>query len=221
MALAVDAVSSSENSAQTSLTWAHTCTGSNRLLLVGIVFYRNSNSAIDDVTYNGVSMDEVPSSTTNNGEYFVAVYSLVAPATGSNNIVVSMSGSAPFELSAGGISFTDAHQTVPLGTANTATGTSSAPSVTISSGTDQIVFANLAMLHNGTLSVGALQTSRWNDIGASGFLKYAGSTEPGDASTTMSWSNTTSQAWAITGVPVKPTTVASAGTGSLLLLGVG
>lgn len=32
----------------------------------------------------------------------------------------------------------------------------------------------------------------------------AGSTEPGASSTTMSWSNSTSQAWAIAAVPVKP-----------------
>lgn len=222
MALAFDAASSSEGTLVTSLTWSHTCTGSNRVLVVGISFYKNGNSFISGVTYNSVAMTLVPSSGTNNGSYYVEQWYLIAPSTGANNIVVSVSGNGPFELSAGAVSWTDAHQTTPLGTAQTATGVSTAPSVTVSSGAGEYVMDTLILIHSGTLSVGSAQTSRWNDIGAAGFTKYAGSTEPGDSSTIMSWSNTTPQDWAITAVNIKPVTAVSSGSSSnLLLLGAG
>jgi len=216
MALTVDAATSAENSLQTSLTWSHTCTGSDLVLVVGISFYQNTNSFVSGVTYNSVAMTLIPNSSTNNGAYFSLMYGLIAPSTGANDIVVTMGGNAPFELGCGAISWTDAHQTTPFGTANTATGNSTSPSVTVSSGASEVVMANLIILHSGTLSVGAAQTSRWNEIGASGFTKYAGSTEPGDASTIMSWSNTTTQTWAITAVPIKPTAAVSAGSSSNL-----
>jgi hypothetical protein len=105
-------------------------------------------------------------------------------------------------------SFTGVDQVTPIGTANTATGNSTAPSVVISAATDDLVFAHTTIEHAGTLSVGAGQTSRYSFIGSSGFNKYAGSTEPGAASVTMSWSDTTGGPWAITGVPLKPATAA-------------
>lgn len=103
---------------------------------------------------------------------------------------------------------------------NTATGTSTTPSVIVSSAADQIVVDGLTIVHSGTLSVGASQTQRWNIIGGNGFLKSGGSTETGAASSTMSWSNSTSQDWALAAVPIKP--VSTAITSHLgTLLGIG
>ena len=222
MALAVDAASSSEATSATSLTWSHTVSGTNRLLVVGVQFYKNVNSFISGITYNSVALTPVTGAAINTSNYYVDLWYLIAPSTGSNNIVVSYGGGAPFETGCGAVSFTDAHQTVPYGAAVTATGNSSSPSVTVSSGTGEFVMDTMSIIHNGTLSVGAGQTARWNDIGASGFTKYAGSTEPGDASIVMNWSNTTAQEWAITAVNIRPTAAVSSSTGSkLLLLGVG
>jgi hypothetical protein len=222
MALAVDAVTTLEENSDSSHTASHTCSGADRLLLACIAHRMNGSEFISAITYNSVSMTAVPSSVLNNGIYRVSMYYLIAPDTGSNTFSITYSGGTYLGIGIGLISFAGAHQTVPLGTAVTASGTSSATSVTVSSSSEEIVVDVLNMVHNGTLSVGTGQTARWNDIDPGGFFKYAGSTEQGGASTTMSWSNTTSQAWVQAAVPVKPTAVVSAGNSSnLLLLGAG
>lgn len=200
-ALAVDAIGSDSGSGS-SLTFAHTCSGSNRLLVVWVSYY-DSFDTPTGVTYNGVAMTAIPSSTAANGDYKIAGYYLINPATGTNNVVISFTGSM-FDIGAGSVSFTDAHQTTPLGTAVTATGTSTTPSVTVSSAAGEIVLDGLVIVHSGTLTVDGSQTQQWKANTGNAFIKYAGSTEGGAASTTMSWSNSTSQAWAAGAVPVKP-----------------
>lgn len=209
MALAVDSTSQAAGSGGGPFTWAHTCAGSDRLLLVGIAHY-DSSDPVDSVTYNGVALTAVPSGSTTNGQYWIDLYYLIAPDAGTYNIVVTVAGNV-FDFGAGATSLTGVHQTVPLGTAATATGTSTTPSVTVSSAADELVFDSLVIIHSGTLTVGAGQTQRWNAIAAFGFIKYAGSTEGGAASTTMSWSNSSSQTWAIVAVPIKPTGGGSGG----------
>ena len=199
---AVDSVSSFASNGAGPFTWAHTCSGSDRLLRVTTSHF-DSSDTISSITYNGVALTAVPGGSTNNGQYYVTAYYLIAPDTGTHDIVVTVSGSV-FDFGAGAISYTDAHQTTPLGTAVTATGTSTTPSVTVSSAADELVDDGLVIIHGGTLSVGAGQTQRWNAIASSGYIKYAGSTEGGAASTTMSWSNSSSQTWAIVAVPIKP-----------------
>lgn len=205
---AVDSVSSFGSNGAGPFTWAHTCSGTDRLLRVTTSHF-DSSDTIDSITYNGVALTAVPGGSTNNGQYYVTAYYLIAPDTGTHDIVVTVTGSV-FDFGAGAISYTDAHQTTPLGTAVTATGTSTTPSVTVSSAADELVDDGLVIIHGGTLSVGAGQTQRWNAI-AGGFIKYAGSTEGGAASTTMSWSNSSSQTWAIVAVPIKPTGGGSGG----------
>ena len=205
---AVDNVSSFASNGAGPFTWSHTCSGSDRLLRVTTSHF-DSSDTISSITYNGVALTAVPGGSTNNGQYYVTAYYLIAPDTGTHDIVVTVTGSV-FDFGAGAISYTDAHQTTPLGTAVTATGTSTTPSVTVSSAADELVDDGLVIIHGGTLSVGAGQTQRWNAIASSGFIKYAGSTEGGAASTTMSWSNSSSQTWAIVAVPIKPTAGAPA-----------
>lgn len=93
MAIAFDAATDGGNNGgtTTSLTFAHTCTGADRLLVVCVV----GDTVTDDVTgvtYNGVSMTLVltnaPGSIFNR---FLYLFYLVAPATGSNNVVISAS----------------------------------------------------------------------------------------------------------------------------------
>lgn len=210
MALAIDAISSAHGTGS-SLTFAHTCSGLNRLLVVWVSYF-DSADAPTGATYNGVAMTAIPSSTAANGNYKIAGFYLIAPATGTNNIVVSFSG-AMSDMGAGAVSFTDAHQTTPLGTAVTATGTNTTPSVTVTTSAGEIVVDGLVIVHGGTLTVDGSQTQRWNSIASNGFQKYAGSTETAaGASTPMNWSNSSSQQWAIGAVPIKPV---SAGGGTM------
>lgn len=81
----------------TSLTWNFTASGANRLLFVGVFGDLLSNDAtgnhISGVTYNGVALTEIARKAENNGavgsDRWSYVFMLVAPATGTNPIVVS------------------------------------------------------------------------------------------------------------------------------------
>src|SRR6476619_6975756 len=115
MAVAFDAVGPSSAGAGAAgvsgagaLTWSHTCTGSQLLLLVGV----GVGGAISDgntvaVTYNGVSMTDCGAGKihTNAGTLgFVQLFYLIAPATGANTVSIN-SGAAAGDVTGGSISF--------------------------------------------------------------------------------------------------------------------
>jgi hypothetical protein len=183
------------------LTYSHTCTGSDLILLVSANLKRLGSETVTGVTYDGVALTLIDSDV--GGQRYASLWYLVGPATGANDIVVSVSQTVQ-SVDSGSISLTGVDQSVPLGTANTANGSGTAPSVTVSAATDDLVVDALCIENAGTLSVGASQTQRYNAVGADGWNKRAGSTEPGAASVTMSWSDTVGGQWAIVAVPVKP-----------------
>lgn len=126
MAIALDATSNG-NATSTSITIAHTCTGADRILFVGVYYQGGDN--FTSVTYNGVALTQIAK--VNNGlAIWGALYYLVAPSTGTNNIVVTVSASA--FLGAGGVSYTGAKQSgqPDASTTNTGSGTSLTTSVT-------------------------------------------------------------------------------------------
>lgn len=93
MAISFDTASSVSAGVVTSVTHAHTCSGSNRILWCGV---QNSGTAstISGVTYAGVSMTLANSvSDTGNGE-FISLFYLINPSSGTNNVVVSCSSSS-------------------------------------------------------------------------------------------------------------------------------
>jgi len=117
MAIAFDASSNTELSANlTSYSQSHTCSGSNRILFVGVNAIDTPYNQITGVTYNGVSMTLIDSrfKASDRGTY---LYRLIAPATGANNITVSASSGTRFSLD--GISFTGVDQTTPIDVSTT------------------------------------------------------------------------------------------------------
>lgn len=219
MAIAVDSVSTAHGNGASPFTLNHTTAGSDRLLIVGVSIH-HVNSEVISMTYNGVEMTLVPDTGEYNGQYYCVMYYLVAPATGSNTVSISTSDQV-YDIGIGVISLTGVHQSVPLGTALQTTGTSTTPSVTVSSAADELVVDALCINNNGALAVHASQTSRWNATTGNAFIKYAGSTEVGAASTTMSWTNGTSQNWSMAAVPIKPVGAAPPATGVRTLASTG
>ena len=200
MALAVDAVSTINNSAAGPSTTTHTCAGSDRLLVVCLAFY-HSSAFVSALTYNGVALTFFDAFS--DFQYNSQIWYLVAPATGANTLSITFSGSV-FGMGLTAISFTGADQSTPLSAFTSASGTSTTPSIAVSSAADQIVVDSLCITHSGTLAVGASQTERANFISNSGAIKHGASTEPGAASTTMDWSNSSSQGWVLSGAAVMP-----------------
>jgi hypothetical protein len=226
MALAFDAASTAKISNNaTTITWSHTCTGSELGLLVGVSYRNDVAQTITGVTYNGVAMTSV-GTIANGGTVAVDIWKLSAPASGAHNVVVTFSANVGRAVT-GAVSFTGAHQTTAslTGTFASATGTSTAPSVAVTSAAGEIVLDTVG-INSSTVdaTVGAGQTSLWNDVTANGGAdkEGAGSTEAGAASVTMSWTTGSSHVWAIGGVSVVPAVAAAASTAkNLLLLGVG
>jgi hypothetical protein len=108
MAIAFDSTATANQASGATLTFSHTCSGSDRILLVGVVTEIASPDIVTGVTYNGVAMTQL-------GKVFsgdldeVYLYALIAPATGANNVVISVSNALAFTYG-GSVSYTGAYQ---------------------------------------------------------------------------------------------------------------
>lgn len=122
-AIAFDAAGGPQYSGSaTSITWSHTTTGSDRIL---IVFHHLASAAGDigtGCTYNSVAMTLIDKhQNTANGVGYTYLYYLVAPTTGANSVVCSTSAAAAQEGAS--MSYTGASQTgQPDSFANSASG---------------------------------------------------------------------------------------------------
>jgi hypothetical protein len=219
MAVAYETHNSGGGSLVSSISFNLTVTSAD-CLWVGTAFYQNGNTFVSGVTFNGDSFTEVPNSAKNNGSLWVQQFYLVAPDVGTFTLQVTYGGSAAFDIGVVAVAFTGVDQTTPIGTAVTASDSSTTPSVTVTANADDFVVDILGIAHSGTLTVGANQTQRANTT-AGGFYKYATSTQDGGDGGVMSWSNSTSQAWAISAVPIKAVSAAATLPHHLMLLGVG
>ena len=207
--------------ANTTKTFAHDSgTGDNRLLIVKV----NSTAAVSAVTYAGVALTNTDGAasamtvTNATSGSITSIWKLVAPASGTNNVVVTVSSSYLYVIAE---TWTGVHQTTPLGTFGSATGNDTTPTVTITSATDEVVTDAVAAASltraNTVITVGSGQTSEgsllWLDLTfASGYaFRGAGSYETGAASTVMSWTAAGTSQWGILAVPIKPQTAGGGG----------
>jgi hypothetical protein len=108
-AIGFDAVTSANGSATSSFTFAHTCTGSNLILFAMIG--DAAGGLFTAATYNAVSMSQIGTNQIDGSSAGASgMWNLVAPATGSNNVVFSISNPADVEWGAAS-SYTGAAQT--------------------------------------------------------------------------------------------------------------
>lgn len=89
-AIAFDASSTAVLSTGTTLSWNHTTTGSDRLLVVGV--FGSATDQLTGITYNAVAMT-VCGKVQVTGDRWIYFYFLVGPATGSNQITATWSAS--------------------------------------------------------------------------------------------------------------------------------
>lgn len=133
MAIAYDNSSEKvEGGSVSSTTLSHTVgTGSARYLVVGTVFRGGANLVATAVTYNGVAMTKIGSDRTNAGACNSNIWGLVNPASGTNDVVVTYSGTGNTMLVVAS-SYTGVHQTNPVdnNTGTTGTGTTFTASLT-------------------------------------------------------------------------------------------
>ena len=216
--IAFDAASNSGyQAAASSYSWSHTCTGANRYLTVDISMLSLAQT-VSSITYNSVALTLIGVKNSISGAARVEQWGLVAPATGSNTIAVTLSGSI---ASAGtAVSYTGVHQTYPTEGFNSAQATNvgaADASVAITPIADNC-WVHAAVASDDT-SITANQTSRNNVTGGggSGADEDTGPISPA-AVTTMSYTNIGALAtWVIAGYALRPIAAANlASAGGIL-----
>lgn len=164
-----------------SLTFSHTCTGENRYLMVGVLVAAPATPT--SVTYAGVAMSLL--GFIDNGGGTAArqlLYGLAAPTAGANDVVVTLAGVAT-QIIAGGVSFTQVHQTVSTGAFFSSTNASL--TITDSALGDMCIDA---LGSDNTATVGVGQIERYN---TAGIWASSSSTKGGVGSVTLSWTGAT------------------------------
>lgn len=131
MPLAFDASTGGQVSPGTSLTYSHTCTGSDRILIVA-VGVNTETDVVTGVTYNTVAMTRDVYQTNAGGSIGAYLYRLVNPATGANDIVVSTNTSV--NIRSASASYTGAKQSgQPDATASNETDAADSTTLSITS----------------------------------------------------------------------------------------
>src|SRR5450755_1726298 len=222
----VDATTSSSATllgpGSSNLTFAHTTAGTNRLLLVGVsINIANSpTSGVVGVTYGGTPLNLVGAHNDAGGTRRVEMWSLRAPAIGTNvNVVVTVNVPATqFEgVVAGATTFTGVDQTVPLGTFVSADGAAGActgiatgcSAVDVPSVINGMILDTLATEGTQTVTVANPQVGQWNvrsSNTANPGVRSSGSTRSGAPSVPISEIFSTTSNWSLGAVSMNPST---------------
>jgi len=127
MAIALDTATGSSNTGASSLTYSHTCTGSNLVLLVGV--YSDDGDTTTGVTFNSVALTLI-AKTQNGGadSSWTSLWYLVGPATGAHNVVISRSGTNSF-LRGDSASYTGVSSLSSVNASNSGSGTAATLSI--------------------------------------------------------------------------------------------
>lgn len=188
MAIAHDATSTADDRIATSLSFNHTCSGSERALIVVAGGQSADVGDITGVTYNAVSLTNWWDVSANN---FLGStgWHLVAPATGINSCVVTYSGATDY-LRAIANSFTGVDQSTPVGAASTQSGWLTDPSLDVAAGSTEDLVIDGLFTDDDPLTVGSGQTLR-GYVDADSYRYLGCSTKPGlDGNVAMGWTAT-------------------------------
>lgn len=216
MAIAYDS-SAQGTSSGSSITFSHTCTGSNLALVVFSRFYQGDH--VTGVTYNSVAMTQVNKRQDSAGnDAYTYFYILTAPSTGANNVVISADASPSISFGGTAASYTGAKQTGQPDSSNSQSSTSATMTMSTT------VVASNCWLVGGTsnfraTSAGTGTTNRQQIAGDPVTLSDSNGTV-GTGSQSLEWTQSDSTISAQHILSLAPS--ASAVTPStLLLMGVG
>lgn len=196
------------NVAGTTLTFSHTCTGSNLVLVVGVGTSVAGGAIPSGVTYNGVALTFIDNSANGNPNTNTSLWYLVAPATGTHDVVVTTAVNAA--MSAGATSLTGVDQTSPLGITGKENATNRYPSLVIATGTDNSWIVDVLSADGYVpTTTGTNQTARWDEAVPSVGFTPAGSTETTTTTGnyTMSWDMTISDQYSHVAAEFKPASI--------------
>jgi len=95
MAIAyVNSSNSGGDATVSSISWSHTVSGTNAVLIVGVSSYdpTDADRVITGVTYNSVAMTEIKHQSNDADDRSASIWYLVGPSTGSNTVEVTFTG---------------------------------------------------------------------------------------------------------------------------------
>lgn len=161
MAIAFDASGAGNNAGATNTaSWSHTCSGSNRILLVLASQGGSTTQDITGVTYNSVAMTKISEFYETSSSSISSWWYLIAPATGSNTVQITSGSSRP--LRGMSVSYTGAAQT---GQPDAHTDRSDIAAATSSTTSTTTVADNCWVLIGGRTATGANITASTNVTG--------------------------------------------------------
>lgn len=218
MAIAFDAAANGSASPGTSITFSHTCTGSDLILLVFVGQGGTNADSVTGITYNSVSMTRAlfqAGSTT-----AIWAYYLINPSTGANNVVVSSSGSVFFRASS--VSYTGAKQSSqPDATDGDAVASGTSTTTTLTTVADNC-WTVCGVESNGAGSTPAASTGINATRDTIGTLFVVGDSDGGitpAGSNSMTWTSTSQELTSIQ-VSIAPSVTVTPNK-RLTLLGIG
>lgn len=173
--------------------------GSNRGLLVFVA--TTSQATPHNMRYNGVTMtQEIAAQEPDTGKR-IAIWSLVAPASGSNTLAMSFSAAAAMALTA--LPLVDVDQTDFVNNPRAATGSAvTAGGTGYTSTATEVVFDTLSWAGT-TAAVGAQQTQLSNIVSGGSSIRNAASYESGSAAVSPTWSLGAATNWIAAAVSCK------------------
>lgn len=178
-----------------SNTTSRTIPGDCQVLEVAIV---TISSGVDQtgVTCGGQAMTKIGTGRVHSsGKPRVNVWRLISPPTGAQDIIVTNATSDKTGVAV--FSWTSINTTTPFDNWITAEGTSTTPSVAVTSESGDLVADVMACLNTAALTQGAGQTEQVDFLPTDG--RMGASHENGAASVTMSWTAGASTEWVIAG----------------------
>jgi uncharacterized repeat protein (TIGR01451 family) len=184
--------------------------GDNRILMVGISYRNNDSETVSSVTYGGQAMTSVGTAN-NSTSGRIYIYQLVNPPTDNNSLAVTWNSALNNYAVVGAVTYAGVDPATPLGAFNSITGDSNTPSVTVASGSGEVVFGVVGGRSTSVYTLsGSGGTSLWSVRPSSGNTAGSGQSKPGIASTAVSWSGSSAQ-WAAGGVSLKPALIGGSG----------
>jgi len=185
MAAAFDQVDALNLGSVTSASWTHTPVGTPTLVIVSLM--SAATGAVTTATYGGQNLTEATGSPAGGGSVpTVHMWYLASPPAGAQTVsLIWTTATRAVRCSMTYTGTTGTH----VGTVVSTTGTNIASiSVDVTSSASGMVMDAAAIHNDASITVGADQTQRHNvNYGASGEHSGGGSTEPGAATVTMSW----------------------------------
>lgn len=191
MSIAHDTTTSSQSLGSATLTFSHTVSGSNTILIVGVANIKAGESVPTGVTFNSDALTMIDSQRNAGPNLGCSLWYLIAPADGAHDVVVTCAATQ-IAITAGATSLTGVAQTSPIGATNKTAATSQDPSLALDT-----TVANswiVDVIDHGYPSTmaatGTNQTERWEQNPGGNYVSN-GSTETTTTTGTytMSWHN--------------------------------